>query len=375
MRIKLISGILLLLLIGASLEGCNGDYRAEAVGSNGEIVVVMDSTMWHSKTANAIRDVFGGYMPTVIRPEPRYDLHFQTLRSTSDLDRVKKSKNVIFAATLNENTNTGKFIRAILSKGIQQRVKEGKNFAFPVRNKWYRNQWTMFLTGNSDDSLAEKIERSSDQLLSSLHKVTLQRWNTYLYHRGEQKAIEDTLWNKFGFKMRIEHDYDFNVDTTHFVSMRWQMMTNDRWFWIWWKDNVYDVDNINQKWINAKRDSLNKRYVQGTRDSAYVTTVYNKDKAPIITKTLEMHGRYALRTMGWWQMTKGAMGGPFVNYTIYSPKQRRLYMIEFSQFAPKYRKRKFIRQFQAMAWTFQPDTTLTPEKIDKMDKKLYGGKK
>lgn len=373
MRMKIISGVILLLIITFSLEGCNsGDLRPEAVGGNEQVVVVMDSTQWHSKTANAIRDVFGRYIKPFLTAEHRYDLHFETLSSTADLKRVQKYKNIIFAATLNEKTNTGKFIRAILSKGIKQRVKEGKNFAFPVFNKWRQNQWTLFLAGNSDDSLAAKIKRSGDQLLSSLHKITLQRWQDYMYARGEKTGIEDTLWHRYGFKFRVEHDYVFNVDTTHFVSFRRYMMNNDRWIWVWWKDNVTDVDNINKKWINTKRDSLNKLYVRGTEDSSYVTTEY---RVPIVTKSINMHGRYTVRTQGWWRMTHGAMGGPFVNYTIYAPSQHRLYMMEFSEFAPKYHKRKFVQQFEAMAWTFQPDTTLTPAKVDSMDAKLYGKQK
>jgi len=369
---KNISGLLLLLIFLTVLTGCNGDYRMDAIGNNEHILVVMDSTKWHSKTADAIRDVFAADIKTLPHPEPEYDLSFMSLRNTSDLDQAKKRKNVIFAATLNENTNTGKFIRALLSKGVKDRVREGRNFAFPLRDKWYRNQWTMILTGNSDDSLAAKIHESGSQLLSTIHQITLQRMQTYLYHRGEQKAIEDTLWEKHGFKFRVEHDYQLNVDTTNFVSLRWYMANNDRWIWVWWKDNVDNVDNLNQKWINTKRDSLMKIYIRGTRDSSYVTTEDRyPNRRPIITKTLEMHGRYALQTMGTWRMTHDAMGGPFVNYTIYAPKQRRLYMIEFAQFAPKYHKRRFMRQFQAMGWTFQPDTTLTPDQVVKLDKKQY----
>jgi hypothetical protein len=51
------------------------------------------------------------------------------------------------------------------------------------------------------------------------------------------------------------------------------------------------------------------------------------------------------------------MAGPFVNFTIYDKETSRLFMLEFAQFAPKYNKRRFVREFRAMLRTFESDST------------------
>ena len=56
-------------------------------------------------------------------------------------------------------------------------------------------------------------------------------------------------------------------------------------------------------------------------------------------------------------MTQDAMAGPFVNMMIYDELNDRLFMLEFGQFAPKYDKRRFVRQFQAMLRTFESDSS------------------
>lgn len=352
------------LLLVSSLylfQACSGDYRREAMGPIDEIYVVMDSTKWHSQTADAIRQVFGSPITTLPSEQPRFDLHFYNLKTNSDLDYAKKMKNVIFAAPLNDSSNTAAYLRALLSKPVKQLVEGGKNFAFPLKNKWYQNQWTLLLTSTSDSTLAHKILDSQQQLLDDIMTFQRQRYQDEIYSRGEETAIEDTLWKEHGWKIRVQHDYALNdVDTSNFVFLRRSLPDNDRWIWVWWKNNVNNIDNLDPQWVNATRDSLNELYVRGTEDSAYVTTEYRTD---VISRTITFKGFYGIVTHGRWRMHHGAMGGPFVNYTFYVPYQHRVYSMEFSEFAPRYKKRRFVRQFEAMAYTFKADSTLTPEQM------------
>ncbi len=364
---RLITGTLILLVL-ASLYGCNGDYRLEAQGPDDSIMVVMDSTQWKSKTADAIRNVFGGYITTLPNAEPRYNLNFVSLKSNKVLDFAKKQKNVIFAGTIDGNSNTSKFIRSLLSKEVQSRVRSRDNFVFPLKDLWYRNQWTLILTSTSDDTLAKYIDESEPRLLSDIGKVIRRRNLEDIYDRGEQKNLEKKIWDEHGFSIRVEHDYQISADTTHFLSLQFYMPTNDRWLWVWWKNNVTNIDFLDSHWANATRDSLMKIYVRGTHDSSYVATEYRRD---VITKPIMLNGYYTLKTNGTWRMVNDAMGGPFVSYAIYVPEQERLYMLDFSQFAPKYPKRRFVRQFEAMAHTFKADTTLSPAELKQLEQKQY----
>lgn len=215
----------------------------------------------------------------------------------------------------------------------------------------------MLLSGPNNEQLAQNIENAGNSLVKSLDEKEVERWKYEMYDRGEQVALSDSLWDKYGFEFRVQHDYKWHIDTTRFISFRRYLPDNDRWIWIWWKNEVKNINPVDEDWINNKRDSLMQIYIRGSRDSSYVTTEYRRD---VTTSTKTINGNFAYETRGTWRMTHDAMGGPFLNYTIYDEYTQRLFMIEFAQFAPKYKKRRFVRQFEAMGHTFRTDSTFVP---------------
>ncbi|MCP9292771.1 DUF4837 family protein [Gracilimonas sediminicola] len=363
---RLTLGSIIVSAVALLFVSCDGDYRPLAEGNTREVVVVMDSTKWESQTAEAIRDVFGKWVLTVPNGEPYYDLQFTQIRSQSHLDRLKSKKNVIFAAPIDEDSNTGRQIRGFLDESVEQRVKEGESFAFPVEDQWYRDQYVLILSSSSDSLLAQKIRNTENSLLSNMLQKELQRWEYFVYEKKEQTQLSDSLWQNRGFKVRFQHDYIKNIDTLNFISYRRFLPQNDRWMWIWYKDNVDDISFLDDEWIINTRDSLSQEYIKGARDSMYVQTYTNRPEIrPIITESFQKGRLLAYETRGTWYMVNGLMGGPFVNFTYYDPDTNRLFMIDYNQFAPSVRKKlPFVRQFRAMGRTFESDSTWTPSAED-----------
>jgi len=352
---KVSSLILLPVALLALFTACEGDYRPQSIGAVDEIYVVMDSTDWNSKTAMAIRETFGRQIETVPTPENAYTLTFRDFRTNDQLDQLQEYKNVIFAAPLGEEHNVSQFIGAILSDEIKQRVRDDESFAFPLTDRWVRDQWTLLLTSTSDEALAEKIRNSEESLVNHLMVREFDRRTQNIYRRGEQVAISDSLWEDHGWKVRMQHDYIQVIDTTDAVMFRRYLPDNNRWMWAWWQNDVSNPDFVDANWINAKRDSLMEHLVQGEREGSYVTTDYRR---PLETREFETDNRLiGYETKGLWRMTNDFMGGPFVHFTYYDPMTDRLFMVEYAQFAPSVNKRRFVRQFQAMGRTFESDST------------------
>lgn len=352
----------LLLLIAGIWLGCEGDYRQEARGSFGDAVVLMDSSQFNSQTAEAIRQSYGKSMLTLPGVQPLFDLRFRDFNTNEQLEEIRRHRNLIIAAPINDSTNVADFVRALLSEEVEQQVKDGEAFAFPLQDRWYRDQWSIILTAPSDSALAEQIKNSEVTLTESLLEKEFERWEEEIYERGEQIQMEDSLWANAGWRIGIQHDWVKNIDTTytdngeenHFFTMRRPLPSNDRWFWAWWKDDVENINFLDDDWINAKRDSLMEKWIRGTRDSSYVTTEYRRE---VNTKSFTLNDDMAYETLGTWRMTHDAMGGPFANLTVYDDETNRLFMLEFGQFAPKYSKRRFVRQFRTMLRTFESDST------------------
>lgn len=359
MRIHLLS--VLAATFTLLITGCNGDYRPLADGNTREVVVIMDSTNWNGQTADAIRATFGKDVFTLPNPEPFYDLNFTTFRSQEQLERLKKQKNIIFAASIDEESNTGRQVRGFLDDAVEERVRAGESFAFPVEDHWFRDQYVLILTSTSDSALAQKIRNTDETLVNDLLEKEFKRWEYFVYEKKEQTQYSDSLWNDHGFKVRIQHDYIKNVDTLNFISYRRFLPQNDRWMWVWWKDDVKDITFIDNEWINSTRDSLSQQFIKGAKDSMYVNTYYGRpDIRPVITKSFQKDRLIGYETQGTWHMINGAMAGPFVNFTYFDPATNRLFMVEYSQFAPSVREKlPFVRQFRAMGRTFESDSTWT----------------
>ncbi|MGM0588921.1 MAG: DUF4837 family protein [Bacteroidota bacterium] len=350
----------ILAVVGFLFAGCDGDYRKNSIGSHGDLLVVMDSTQFESETADAIRETFGAFIRTIPSAQPKFDLQFTDFTTEEKLEQIKRTRNVLIATPLDAETNVGTWVRSMLGDRVEESVRQGENFSFPMGDQWYRNQWAAIVTSTSDSALANKIRRGGESLVQDLVQLEIERWKYEIYERGEQLALEDSLWDQHGWKIRVQHDYQLNIDTTFnegetgLITMRRFLPKNDRWIWAWWDNEFTDIGRIDSAWITQKRDSLMKLYIRGSRDDSYVQTSYNR---PYESTSLEINGYYTIESRGIWRMTNDAMAGPFVNYVIYDDKQQRLFMLEFAQFAPRYDKRRFVRQFEAMARTFQSDST------------------
>ncbi len=349
------------VLAALAISACESDFRPSAIGSIDEIIVVMDSTKWDGATALAIEETFGAGFETIPGGfEPKYDLVFRDFRSNEQLDRIRELRNIIFATPIDAESNVGSFVRAILSDDVENRVRQGDSFAFPLEDRWARDQWTLILTSTTDEELAEKIRNSERSLVEHLEEREFERRKREVFRRGEQVAISEDLWENHGWKVRMQHDYVKAIDSTDAVVFARYLPENNRRMWAWWKDGVSDIEFLDENWINATRDSLMQIYMQGQRDGSYVTTDYRR---PMQTREIDTGNRLiGFESMGIWQMVGNFMGGPYVNFTYYDPDTERLFMVEYWQFAPSVTKRRFVRQFQAMGRTFESDSTWTRDR-------------
>src|SRR5690554_6925404 len=112
MRFKILS--ICSIIAALFLTACSGDYRELADGNTREMVVVMDSTKWNGEVGEAIRETFGKLVFTLPNPEPNYNLIFRDFRTQTQLDRIKRHKNLLFVATIDEQTGTGNQVRGFL---------------------------------------------------------------------------------------------------------------------------------------------------------------------------------------------------------------------------------------------------------------------
>ena len=342
------------LLFIFSLIGCSGDFRPTAKGELDTIVVIADTTQQDASLLyEALMETFGRPLETVPGYEPTYRILIDNPSTEQELERFKERTNVMIAAPLDEQSNPGSLLRSMLNDELEQQVRANESFAFPIQELWAKNQWVLLLSSTTHEELAQHIKNNGEYLIQRLLDSELERRVEEIYGKGEQTALSDSMMQKYGWSVRMQHDYFQTMDTTKFVQYKRILADNERWMWAWWTDEVKDPEMLNPEWINSKRDELMKMYILGRREGSYIQTEYRR---AVITTPIEHTDYIAFETLGTWRMENDFMGGPFVNFVYYDPANSRLYMIEYGQFAPNVGKRRFVRQFRTMGRTFNTES-------------------
>lgn len=128
-------------------------------------------------------------------------------------------------------------------------------------------------------------------------------------------------------------------------------------------DYPYTEDStFTKSFLLAKRDSLLKKYMPGPTEGSFMTTEHYYE--PELKET-NQNGQYAVEMRGLFKMENAFMGGPFMSLTTYDEERGRIVTVEGFVFAPKFDKREYLREVEAVVKSLSfasEDTTQTPLK-------------
>lgn len=351
-------GILaLVILFGA---GCtvSGDYRPSALGPEGQITVAIDSAHWNGPIGDALRETIGGPIYTLPAPEPAFTLQPVSIALEPLFEQMKKRKNIVIVAPLNDTTAEARFLQARFGEAGTDLIATGQSAVVSREDLWLRDQMVVYIAAASEDSVAAAIRAKSDDLLYVFNKITRERLAEEMFAKGRQQDLEQRLLERHGFAVNGQHDYFIAIDTTNFVWLR-RVISSETWrsLFVYYEEDANPGD-LSAEWIYSRRDSLSRRYIQGS--SAGFVEIDRR--RPLVTENINFLDRYGFETRGLWQMVleqpdgqkaQMGMGGSFVSYAFYDETSGRNYLIDGMIFAPGYEKREFLRQMEVIAHTFR----------------------
>lgn len=337
--------------------GCDSSNKS-ATGFEDVIYVVADSLEYEDLKVS-LDAAFEVIINTPL-PEKLFSL---TRISSNQIDKIKNKKNIVIVAPLNSNSYTSQYIKSIVDKEIQKKLETDDNFILSKYDLWAKNQLVTVLSAANMQELEFKILKNKDNLLYAYQKISDKRLKESLYTpRYERKAIEGLLLRDYGWLIYVQADYKLakNDKEAKFVWLRRSPGSDmERWIFIHWIDNA-TPEYLNADSIKAIRNRMTKQFYQVRGDTAYVVLV----DSFYTTTEVNFNGRYALYTQGLWDLNIKGMGGPFVNYTFYDEKSRRIYMLDGSIFAPKYYKRNLIQQIDVILQSFLTKDEISKDRID-----------
>jgi len=105
-------------------------------------------------------------------------------------------------------------------------------------------------------------------------------------------------------------------------------------------DSTFDVEKLVEK-----RNYYTQKYIEGTNEGSYMLSY--KEYVPI-QKEVSLNGVYLNELRGLWYMHRDFMGGPFINYSLVDEKNNRIICIDGYVYSPKFDKREFLREQEAL---------------------------
>ena len=344
-----------LTLMLFTLISCNPADKP-AVGPEDEIYVMADSSEYQ-EVEPALDSAFEKIIYT---PQPE---NLFTLRriSPNELENYKESKNLIIVAPLNSQSITSHFINAIMDSTVKAKIIAEKNININKYNLWARNQLVMVLTAPTMNELKSEILDNRDNLLYAFQQASDNRLAQSLYSAPyERKDVEGMLLKNYGWIIYVQADFQvaLNKPKDNFVWLRRAPGSDmERWIFIHWIDNA-SPSYLTADSIRAIRNRMTKKYYRTTDDNSYVVIAEDY----FTTNEVNFHGKYAILTQGLWDLNTKGMGGPFVNYTFFDEKSKRIYMLDGSLFAPKYYKRNLIQQIDVTLQSFMTSDELNKDR-------------
>lgn len=350
------SRLFLLILFPVFLFLSCSDVKVAATGEDDEILLFADDSTWTVLEEAILR----AFEDTVLTPQPERWYVIKRI-PFEDFSQYENQKNRIVVAPLDGSGPVASFVQESLEPSVQQLVLDGKENVFNKYDSKARGQMLMFLVGTNLASLKAVLETKGTDLLYYFKSMSLKRELAALAaERKYQKVeIEKSLLDRYGWTMTIQHDYLVAIDSSEgrfFWVRRANPADMERWIFVSWIE-APDPGILTDEYAINLRNSLTHQYLRTVENDAHVEIApYNLE-----IQNVNFLGRFAYEMRGNWRFSDKSGGGPFVNYTFYDEKSRRIYTVDGSIFAPRVQKKKLILQVDALLHTFRTANELSEE--------------
>ncbi len=314
---------ILLLLIFSCTH--NNGTLASSSGKTGEVLFVIDKFHWDDAAGNTIRRIFNAEYEVLNQPEPMFDLaHIEA----SDFSKIFQTHRNIIVVEITD-TSKSKF-----------EIK---------KDVWSQPQLVIKLTAPSSVEFNSLLEKHKDRIISLLYENERARMQKSFTNEQDMQ-LTSALKNSFGMSMILPKGYFIAKKTADFCWIRRETEETSMGLLIYTYPYT-DTASFNPDYILTLRDSLTKAHIPGPSNGSYMI-VSHKVVLPVSKKTT-FKNRYCVETRGLWEMAGDFMGGPFINYTFTDQTQKKIITLDGFVYAPRYDKRNYVIQLEALIYSFE----------------------
>lgn len=324
-------------LISFSFWACEGDTSLSSKsslptssGKYGEVLIVVDTVYENGKTGEAINEIFFKALDGM--PQQEAQFRASTVPTKAFKSILKRSRNI-----------------------LKLSIGKGKKTAINIEEDvWAKDQLMLKITAASDGDAARILEKNTATIRNYFNEKEIDRLQKQ-YSGKPQKEIMQNIKDSFALTVTVPPGFV-------------EMAKAKNGFWLKKEKTIgqhqvlqgisiytypYDSDSVftNNSMID-QRDLFTSENIQGSRDSSFMA-VY-REYVPK-RQEINLNGLYAVEYRGLWNMKNDFMGGPFLHYTLVDEKNKRVIHLDGFVFAPKFNKREYLRELEAIMKTINID--------------------
>lgn len=324
------------LLIGILFSGCS--FKPRAIGSNNELAILIDAELRNSIESHLLQT----FCPIIETPQP--ERRFIPIFGGADqIQNLQAQKFLLLVGVFDQEGEMSKMIANMLSPEVVQGVRDGKYYVFSKQDEWANGQLMLVLTAPDIPSLIDRLRSERESLFNVFDSRRSELTEKDVYHRYEQKDLAADIRERYGFDVRIPHDYVLVREEPDDGWLRLKRgLQPGRWITLW-RSALFEEDPVDSAWVYQTWASLAAQFADPMRA--------NLDF--LKSRETEIAGYRGIEMRGLWETEDAKGGGPFLCRTFYCPDDRRVYMLEGEVFNPGGVKEPFIKQLEVILGTFK----------------------
>jgi hypothetical protein len=314
-------------------ESAVGEETAKAgmSGAPGEIILVLEDRHWKAPLGDTIQHHLQQFIPGFTTPEPLFDIVRVNFDQFSR--RFKTHRNILLVEV--------------------DAAAKGPNMQL-IKNEWALGQVVLKVVAPRTDDLIAFFDNNASKVVSTLKGTEKER----LMDRFEKRKdleIEKTLKQDHQLSMNVPQKFSIHENKPGFASIMCQFIRHDKagkghevrqgvlvYYYPFTDDSTFTRD-----FLLARKDSINKLYVKGSKPNSYMQTEYHPYVKPF-AKNTSLNNEFAMELKGWWKMENEFMGGPFSSITTIDKERNRIVTVEGFAYAPAFDKRELMRELEAI---------------------------
>lgn len=314
--------LLSLLLVTSCDKGTGGrsTLLPNISGAAGEVILTMSSGVINDPFGGMFKGILEEEYPMIPQSEPLFTV---VMVPTSSFSNIFKSHRNIIIVKVGEEFEKAQIV--------------------PQRDVWAAPQLVLNVVGPTYPAIEELLKKDKDKLVQMIEQAERDRvvQNATKY---EAEGLRDLINKKFDVSMIFPKGYVLRLDTTNFVWVSSETPTTSQGVFIY-EYPYTDPNTFTAEYLINKRDEFLKKHVPGPTEGSYMIT---ETIIPPTFQALMFKNRYFGQVRGLWDVQNHAMGGSFISLTTVDEANNRVITVDGYVFAPKLKKRNYMRQVEAL---------------------------